>query len=236
MVPVPYEELPLRLPPVENFEPGKDGESPLAKIRSFSTASAPSAVRQQDGNRHHAPVGRFFLVLPPLLRSAQRQGICIAKEALKYWIPVDWYNGGMEHTTLHLLYSRFWHKFLYDIGRSAQPRTVPEAYLPRHDPGPNPTPLKTSPMPSASACWPSTADEKGARKALVEKYGEMAEHPIVKMSKSLGNVVYPDDVVNEYGADTLRLYEMFIGDFEKAAPWNTNSIKGCKRFLERSGQ
>ena len=147
--------------------------------------------------------------------------------------PVDWYNGGMEHTTLHLLYSRFWHKFLYDIGvvptkEPYQKRTSHGMIL-----GLNPHAFENQPDAERKRLLAEYGDEKGARKALVEKYGEMAEHPIVKMSKSLGNVVNPDDVVNEYGADTLRLYEMFIGDFEKAAPWNTSSIKGCKRFLDK---
>ena len=156
-----------------------------------------------------------------------------SKEALEYWSPVDWYNGGMEHTTLHLLYSRFWHKFLYDIGvvptkEPYQKRTSHGMIL-----GLNPHAFENQPDAERKRLLAEYGDEKGARKALVEKYGEMAEHPIVKMSKSLGNVVNPDDVVNEYGADTLRLYEMFIGDFEKAAPWNTSSIKGCKRFLDK---
>ena len=146
---------------------------------------------------------------------------------------MDWYNGGMEHTTLHLLYSRFWHKFLYDIGvvptkEPYQKRTSHGMIL-----GLNPHAFENQPDAERKRLLAEYGDEKGARKALVEKYGEMAEHPIVKMSKSLGNVVNPDDVVNEYGADTLRLYEMFIGDFEKAAPWNTSSIKGCKRFLDK---
>ena len=146
---------------------------------------------------------------------------------------MDWYNGGMEHTTLHLLYSRFWHKFLYDLGvvptkEPYQKRTSHGMIL-----GLNPHAFENQPDAERKRLLAEYGDEKGARKALVEKYGEMAEHPIVKMSKSLGNVVNPDDVVNEYGADTLRLYEMFIGDFEKAAPWNTSSIKGCKRFLDK---
>ena len=177
-------------------------------------------------------MGRFELVLPALLRPENHDAIA-SKEALEYWSPVDWYNGGMEHTTLHLLYSRFWHKFLYDIGvvptkEPYQKRTSHGMIL-----GLNPHAFENQPDAERKRLLAEYGDEKGARKALVEKYGEMAEHPIVKMSKSLGNVVNPDDVVNEYGADTLRLYEMFIGDFEKAAPWNTSSIKGCKRFLDK---
>ena len=156
-----------------------------------------------------------------------------SKEALAYWSPVDWYNGGMEHTTLHLLYSRFWHKFLYDIG--VVPTKEPYAKRTSHGMilGLNPYAWENLPDAERKRLLAEHGSEKAARAALVEKHGEMAEHPIVKMSKSLGNVVNPDDVVNEYGADTLRLYEMFIGDFEKAAPWNTSSIKGCKRFLDR---
>ena len=156
-----------------------------------------------------------------------------SKEALAYWSPVDWYNGGMEHTTLHLLYSRFWHKFLYDIG--VVPTKEPYAKRTSHGMilGLNPYAWENLPEAERKRLLAEHGSEKAARAALVEKHGEMAEHPIVKMSKSLGNVVNPDDVVNEYGADTLRLYEMFIGDFEKAAPWNTSSIKGCKRFLDR---
>ena len=156
-----------------------------------------------------------------------------SKEALDYWSPVDWYNGGMEHTTLHLLYSRFWHKFLYDIG--VVPTKEPYAKRTSHGMilGLNPHAFENQPAAEQKRLVAEHGSEAAARAALVEKYGEMAEHPIVKMSKSLGNVVNPDDVVEEYGADTLRLYEMFIGDFEKAAPWNTSSIKGCKRFLDR---
>ena len=156
-----------------------------------------------------------------------------SKEALDYWSPVDWYNGGMEHTTLHLLYSRFWHKFLYDIGVVPKPEPYQKRTSHGMILGLNPHAFENQPDAERKRLLAEYGSEKAAREALVEKYGEMAEHPIVKMSKSLGNVVNPDDVVNEYGADTLRLYEMFIGDFEKAAPWNTNSIKGCKRFLDR---
>ena len=156
-----------------------------------------------------------------------------SKEALDYWSPVDWYNGGMEHTTLHLLYSRFWHKFLYDIG--VVPTREPYAKRTSHGMilGLNPHAFENQTAAEQKRLVAEYGSEKAARAHLVEQFGEMAEHPIVKMSKSLGNVVNPDDVVDEYGADTLRLYEMFIGDFEKAAPWNTSSIKGCKRFLDR---
>ena len=156
-----------------------------------------------------------------------------SKEALDYWSPVDWYNGGMEHTTLHLLYSRFWHKFLYDIG--VVPTREPYKKRTSHGMilGLNPHSFVNLPDEEQKKLLAEYGSEKAARAHLVEEYGEMAEHPIVKMSKSLGNVVNPDDVVDAYGADTLRLYEMFVGDFEKAAPWNTSSIKGCKRFLER---
>ena len=146
---------------------------------------------------------------------------------------MDWYNGGMEHTTLHLLYSRFWHKFLYDIGVVPKPEPYQKRTSHGMILGLHPHAFENQPDAARKRLLAEYGSEKAAREALVEKYGEMAEHPIVKMSKSLGNVVNPDDVVNEYGADTLRLYEMFIGDFEKAAPWNTNSIKGCKRFLDR---
>ena len=156
-----------------------------------------------------------------------------SKEALEYWSPVDWYNGGMEHTTLHLLYSRFWHKFLYDIGVVPKPEPYQKRTSHGMILGLNPRNFTNLPAEEQKALLEKYGSEKAARAALVEKYGEMADHPVVKMSKSLGNVVNPDDIINEYGADTMRLYEMFIGDFEKAAPWNTASIKGCKRFLDR---
>ena len=156
-----------------------------------------------------------------------------SKEALEYWSPVDWYNGGMEHTTLHLLYSRFWHKFLYDIGVVPKPEPYQKRTSHGMILGLNPHNFTNLPAEEQKALLEKYGSEKAARAALVQKYGEMADHPVVKMSKSLGNVVNPDDIINEYGADTMRLYEMFIGDFEKAAPWNTASIKGCKRFLDR---
>ena len=232
-VALPESELPLRLPEVESYEPTDNGESPLAKIDSFVNTTCPHcggpAKRETDTMPQWAGSSWYFL----RYCDPHNDKELASKEALEYWTPVDWYNGGMEHTTLHLLYSRFWHKFLYDIGvvptkEPYQKRTSHGMIL-----GLNPHAFENQPDAERKRLLAEYGDEKGARKALVEKYGEMAEHPIVKMSKSLGNVVNPDDVVNEYGADTLRLYEMFIGDFEKAAPWNTSSIKGCKRFLDK---
>ena len=192
-VPVPEDQLPLRLPEVESYEPSDDGSSPLAKIDSWVNTTCPKcgapAKRETDTMPQWAGSSWYFL----RYCDPHNNKALASKEALDYWSPVDWYNGGMEHTTLHLLYSRFWHKFLYDIG------VVP------------------------------TAEPYAKRTSHGMILGEGGE----KMSKSRGNVVNPDDIVNEYGADTLRLYEMFIGDFEKAAPWSSQSIKGCKRFLER---
>ena len=231
--PLPESSLPLTLPDITDFEPGPDGESPLARHTDWVKTTCPCcggpATRETDTMPQWAGSSWYFLrYMDPHCKDA-----LASKEALEYWSPVDWYNGGMEHTTLHLLYSRFWHKFLYDIGvvptkEPYQKRTSHGMIL-----GLNPHAFENQPDAERKRLLAEYGDEKGARKALVEKYGEMAEHPIVKMSKSLGNVVNPDDVVNEYGADTLRLYEMFIGDFEKAAPWNTSSIKGCKRFLDK---
>ena len=231
--PLPESSLPLTLPDITDFEPGPDGESPLARHKDWVKTTCPCcggpATRETDTMPQWAGSSWYFLrYMDPHCKDA-----LASKEALEYWSPVDWYNGGMEHTTLHLLYSRFWHKFLYDIGvvptkEPYQKRTSHGMIL-----GLNPHAFENQPDAERKRLLAEYGDEKGARKALVEKYGEMAEHPIVKMSKSLGNVVNPDDVVNEYGADTLRLYEMFIGDFEKAAPWNTSSIKGCKRFLDK---
>ena len=232
-VPLPESELPLRLPEIKDFEPGENGESPLARHTEWVNTTCPCcgapAKRETDTMPQWAGSSWYFLrYCDPHNKEA-----LASKEALEYWSPVDWYNGGMEHTTLHLLYSRFWHKFLYDLGvvptkEPYQKRTSHGMIL-----GLNPHAFENQPDAERKRLLAEYGDEKGARKALVEKYGEMAEHPIVKMSKSLGNVVNPDDVVAEYGADTLRLYEMFIGDFEKAAPWNTSSIKGCKRFLDK---
>ena len=191
--PLPESELPLRLPEITDFEPGPEGESPLARHQEWVNTTCPGcggpAKRETDTMPQWAGSSWYFLrYMDPHCDTAP-----VSREAVEYWGPVDWYNGGMEHTTLHLLYSRFWHKFLYDIG------VVP------------------------------TSEPYKKRTSHGMILGENGE----KMSKSRGNVINPDDVVNEYGADTLRLYEMFIGDFEKAAPWSTQSIKGCKRFLDR---
>ena len=232
-VPVPEEELPLVLPQVESYEPTDDGESPISKMTDWVNTKCPKcggpAKRETDTMPQWAGSSWYFLrYMDPHNKDA-----IASKEALDYWSPVDWYNGGMEHTTLHLLYSRFWHKFLYDIGVVPKPEPYQKRTSHGMILGLNPHAFENQPDAERKRLLAEYGSEKAAREALVEKYGEMAEHPIVKMSKSLGNVVNPDDVVNEYGADTLRLYEMFIGDFEKAAPWNTNSIKGCKRFLDR---
>ena len=192
-VPVPESELPITLPMVDSYEPTDTGESPLAKMTEWVNTTCPHcggpARRETDTMPQWAGSSWYFLrYCDP--HNAQALA---SKEALDYWMPVDWYNGGMEHTTLHLLYSRFWHKFLYDIG------VVP------------------------------TAEPYAKRTSHGMILGENGE----KMSKSRGNVINPDVVIAEYGADTMRLYEMFIGDFEKSAPWSTSSIKGCKRFLDR---
>ena len=192
-VPIPESELPLRLPMVDSYEPTDTGESPLSKITDWVETTCPccggKAYRETDTMPQWAGSSWYFLrYMEPHNKEA-----LASKEALNYWSPVDWYNGGMEHTTLHLLYSRFWHKFLYDIGVVP----TPEPYAKRTSHG-----------------------------MILGENGE-------KMSKSRGNVVNPDDIVQQYGADTMRLYEMFIGDFEKAAPWNDKGIKGCRRFVER---
>jgi len=192
-VPVPEDQLPLKLPTVSSYEPTDTGESPLAHVTDWVNTTCPHcgapAKRETDTMPQWAGSSWYFLrYLDP-----HNDKELASQEALKYWSPVDWYNGGMEHTTLHLLYSRFWHKFLYDIG------VVP------------------------------TKEPYAKRTSHGMILGENGE----KMSKSRGNVVNPDDIVNTYGADTMRLYEMFVGDFEKAAPWSTKSIKGCRRFLER---
>ena len=192
-VPIDENELPLKLPMVESYEPTDNGESPLAKMTDWITTKCPkcggTAHRETDTMPQWAGSSWYFL----RYMDPHNSEALASKEALNYWSPVDWYNGGMEHTTLHLLYSRFWHKFLYDIG------VVP------------------------------TKEPYAKRTSHGMILGENGE----KMSKSRGNVVHPDDIVNEYGADTMRLYEMFIGDFEKAAPWSQASIRGCRRFVER---
>ena len=231
--PLPESELPLRLPEIKDFEPGEDGESPLARHTEWVNTTCPCcggpAKRETDTMPQWAGSSWYFL----RYMDPHNPDAIASKEALDYWSPVDWYNGGMEHTTLHLLYSRFWHKFLYDIG--VVPTKEPYAKRTSHGMilGLNPYAFENQTAAEQKRLVAEYGSEKAARAHLVEQFGEMAEHPIVKMSKSLGNVVNPDDVVDEYGADTLRLYEMFIGDFEKAAPWNTSSIKGCKRFLDR---
>jgi len=192
-VPVPEDELPVMLPDVEHYEPTDTGESPLANIREWVETTCPKcggkAERETDTMPQWAGSSWYFLRYVDPHNDKE----LASKEALDYWLPVDWYNGGMEHTTLHLLYSRFWHKFLYDIGVVS----------------------------------------------TVEPYKKRTSHGMIlgenneKMSKSRGNVVNPDDIVKEYGADTLRTYEMFIGDFEKSVPWSENGVKGCRRFLER---
>ncbi len=192
-VAIPESELPLQLPDTENFEPGESGESPLIKIRDWVETTCPKcggkAERETDTMPQWAGSSWYFLrYIDP-----NNSDFLAGMEELKYWLPIDWYNGGMEHTTLHLLYSRFWHKFLYDIG------VVPtkEPYQKRTSHG-----------------------------MILGENGE-------KMSKSRGNVINPDDVVNEYGADTFRTYEMFIGAFDQATPWSMNGVKGCYKFLER---
>ncbi|MDE8727858.1 leucine--tRNA ligase [Ruminococcus bromii] len=192
-VPIDESELPLVLPQVDSYEPTDNGESPLSKMTDWVNTTCPKcggkAMRETDTMPQWAGSSWYFL----RYMDPHNDDAFASKEALNYWHQVDWYNGGMEHTTLHLLYSRFWHKFLYDIGQ------VP------------------------------TAEPYAKRTSHGMILGENGE----KMSKSRGNVVNPDDVVNEFGADTLRLYEMFIGDFEKAAPWSNAGIKGCRRFIER---
>ena len=192
-VSVPYDQLPLRLPEIDNFVAGQDGESPLAKIDSFVNCNCPvcgaAARRETDTMPQWAGSSWYFLrYLDP--HNGDRFA---SREALEYWMPVDWYNGGMEHVTRHLIYSRFWHRFLYDIGEV----NTPEPYA-----------------------------KRTAQGLILGPDGE-------KMSKSRGNVVDPNDIVDKYGADVLRTYIMFMGDYEKASPWSDSSVRGCKRFLER---
>ena len=219
-VPVPEEELPLVLPQVDSYELTDDGESPLSKMTDWVNTKCPKcgcdAKRETDTMPQWAGSYWYFLrYLDPHNDQAP-----VSHEAENYWGPVDWYNGGMEHTTLHLLYSRFWHKFLYDIGVVH----TKEPYAKRTSHG---MILGQNPHYVGNV---STQEEKDA---LIAKYGNQALRPAVKMSKSLGNVVNPDDVVKAYGADTMRLYIMFIGDFEKVATWSDDAVKGCKRFLDR---
>ena len=192
-VPIDESELPLMLPDVDNYQPTDNGESPLANMPEWYNTTCPHcggpAVRETDTMPQWAGSSWYFL----RYTDPHNDSALASKEALEYWMNVDWYNGGMEHTTLHLLYSRFWHRFLYDIGVV----NTPEPYAKR------------------------------------TSHGMILGENNEKMSKSRGNVVNPDDVVDRYGADTLRTYEMFIGDFEKAAPWSENGVKGCKRFLDR---
>ncbi len=232
-VPVPEDQLPLRLPEVKSYEPTDNGESPLAKCTDWINTVCPHcgcpARRETDTMPQWAGSSWYFL----RYCDPKNERALASKEALDYWLPVDWYNGGMEHTTLHLLYSRFWYKFLYDAGvvptkEPYQKRTSHGMIL-----GLNPHSFDNLSPEEQEKLVKEQGSEAAARAALVEKYGEMATHPIVKMSKSLGNVVNPDDIVEEYGADTMRLYEMFLGDFEKTAPWDPKAIKGCRRFLER---
>ena len=192
-VAVPFDELPLRLPDVEDFQPGEDGQSPLAKIDSFVNCKCPkcggAAKRETDTMPQWAGSSWYFLrYIDP-----HNDDEFAAMDKLNYWMPVDWYNGGMEHVTRHMIYSRFWHRFLYDLG------------------------VVNTKEPYA---------KRSAQGMILGSDGE-------KMSKSKGNVVDPLDIVKEYGADTLRTYVLFMGDYGAAAPWNDSSVKGCKRFLER---
>ena len=219
-VPVPEEELPLVLPQVDSYELTDDGESPLSKMTDWVNTKCPKcgcdAKRETDTMPQWAGSSWYFL----RYMDPHNDHEPVSHEAEQYWGPVDWYNGGMEHTTLHLLYSRFWHKFLYDIGVVH----TKEPYAKRTSHG---MILGQNPHYVGNV---STQEEKDA---LIAKYGNQAQRPAVKMSKSLGNVVNPDDVVKAYGADTMRLYIMFIGDFEKVATWSDDAVKGCKRFLDR---
>ena len=194
MVGVPYEELPLKLPEMENFEPGVGGESPLAKLDSFVNCTCPkcggAARRETDTMPQWAGSSWYFLrYIDP-----NNDKRFADMDKMKYWLPVDWYNGGMEHVTRHMIYSRFWHHFLYDIGEVP----CPEPYA-----------------------------KRTAQGLILGPDGE-------KMSKSKGNVIDPLDVVDKYGADVLRVYVLFMGDYEKAAPWSDSSVRGCKRFLDRT--
>ncbi len=232
-VALPESELPLELPDVKSYETTDDGESPLAHMEDWVRTTCPAcggpARRETDTMPQWAGSSWYFL----RYMDPHNDEALVGKDAIGYWDQVDWYNGGMEHTTLHLLYSRFWHKFLYDIG--VVPTKEPYAKRTSHGMilGLNPHNFANLAPEEQEKLLRECGSEQAAKKYLVEKYGEMAAHPIVKMSKSLGNVVNPDDVVKTYGADTLRTYIMFLGDFEKAAPWQDNAVKGCKRFLDR---
>ena len=231
--PLPESSLPLTLPDITDFEPGPDGESPLARHTDWVKTTCPCcggpATRETDTMPQWAGSSWYFLrYMDPHCKDA-----LASKEALEYWSPVDWYNGGMEHTTLHLLYSRFWHKFLYDIGVVPSPEPYQKRTAHGMILGLNPHSFVNLPAEEQEKLLKEYGSQKAAEKALEEKYGEMSRHPIVKMSKSLGNVINPDEVVDQYGADTMRLYEMFMGDFEQAAPWQTSAIAGCNRFLDR---
>ena len=219
-VPVPEEELPLLLPQVDSYELTDDGESPISKMTDWVNTTCPCcggpAKRETDTMPQWAGSSWYYL----RYMDAHNDTAPVSKEAEEYWGPVDWYNGGMEHTTLHLLYSRFWHKFLYDIGVVH----TKEPYMKRTSHG---MILGQNPH------YVGNADTEEEKQALIEKYGNLALRPSVKMSKSLGNVVNPDDVVKAYGADTMRVYIMFIGDFEKVATWSDEAVKGAKRFLDR---
>ena len=219
-VPIPEDQLPLVLPEVEAYEPTDDGESPLARMTDWVNTTCPCcggpAKRETDTMPNWAGSSWYFL----RYMDPDNDKELVSKEAEEYWGPVDWYNGGMEHTTLHLLYSRFWHKFLYDIGVVH----TKEPYAKRTSHG---MILGENPY------YVGNAKTEAEKEELIRLHGGLALRPSVKMSKSLGNVVNPDDVVKEFGADTLRLYIMFIGDFEKTATWSTNAVRGCKKFLDR---
>ena len=232
-VPLPESELPLQLPEVKSYEPTDNGESPLAHMTDWVNTTCPHcggpAKRETDTMPQWAGSSWYFL----RYMDPHNDEAFASPEALKYWSPVDWYNGGMEHTTLHLLYSRFWHKFLYDIGAVPSPEPYQKRTAHGMILGLNPHSFVNLPAEEQEKLLKEYGSQKAAEKALEEKYGEMSRHPIVKMSKSLGNVINPDEVVDQYGADTMRLYEMFMGDFEQAAPWQTSAIAGCNRFLDR---
>jgi len=219
-VPIPESELPLLLPQVDSYELTDDGESPISKMTDWVSTTCPccggKASRETDTMPQWAGSSWYFL----RYMDPNNDKELVSKEAEEYWGPVDWYNGGMEHTTLHLLYSRFWHKFLYDIGVVH----TKEPYAKRTSHG---MILGQNPH------YVGNVESEEEKQALIEKYGALAQRPSVKMSKSLGNVVNPDDVVKAYGADTMRVYIMFIGDFEKVATWSDEAVKGCKRFLDR---